>query len=235
LSWEPITEGIREAVRLIATGDREVVEIASRSLQVSLLATLVATLVGLPLGVAIGVRSFKGKFLVRSLFNTLLGIPTVSLGLLLYVLLSRSGPLGFLNLLYTPEGIALGEAVLVIPIVVSFTESAISSMEAQLKDLLKTLGASEFQTSLAILREASAGVALAIIASFNRAFAELGIAMMIGANIRGLTRVLTTAISLETAKGELGLSFALSFILVGIVLALNVVMGLFQKEGRDRE
>jgi len=235
LSWEPITEGIREAVRLIATGDREVVEIASRSLQVSLLATLVATLVGLPLGVAIGVRSFKGKFLVRSLFNTLLGIPTVSLGLLLYVLLSRSGPLGFLNLLYTPEGIALGEAVLVIPIVVSFTESAISSREAQLKDLLKTLGASEFQTSLAILREASAGVALAIIASFNRAFAELGIAMMIGANIRGLTRVLTTAISLETAKGELGLSFALSFILVGIVLALNVVMGLFQKEGRDRE
>lgn len=235
MSWEPITEGIREAVRLIATGDREVVEIASRSLQVSLLATLVATLVGLPLGVAIGVRSFKGKFLVRSLFNTLLGIPTVSLGLLLYVLLSRSGPLGFLNLLYTPEGIALGEAVLVIPIVVSFTESAISSREAQLKDLLKTLGASEFQTSLAILREASAGVALAIIASFNRAFAELGIAMMIGANIRGLTRVLTTAISLETAKGELGLSFALSFILVGIVLALNVVMGLFQREGRGRE
>jgi len=235
LSWEPITEGIREAVRLIATGDREVVEIASRSLQVSLLATLVATLVGLPLGVAIGVRSFKGKFLVRSLFNTLLGIPTVSLGLLLYVLLSRSGPLGFLNLLYTPEGIALGEAVLVIPIVVSFTESAISSREAQLKDLLKTLGASEFQTSLAILREASAGVALAIIASFNRAFAELGIAMMIGANIRGLTRVLTTAISLETAKGELGLSFALSFILLGIVLALNVVMGLFQREGRGRE
>jgi tungstate transport system permease protein len=173
--------------------------------------------------------------LVRSLFNTLLGIPTVSLGLLLYVLLSRSGPLGFLNLLYTLEGIALGEAVLVIPIVVSFTESAISSREAQLKDLLKTLGASEFQTSLAILREASTGVALAIIASFNRAFAELGIAMMIGANIRGLTRVLTTAISLETAKGELGVSFALSFILLGIVLALNVVMGLFQREGRGRE
>ncbi|MEM2093931.1 MAG: ABC transporter permease [Candidatus Bathyarchaeia archaeon] len=230
MSWEPIVDGIKEAARLIATADSEVIEVASRSLQVSLLATLIATLIGLPIGVAIGVRTFRGKFLVRALFNTLLGMPTVSLGLFLYVLMSRSGPLGSLNLLYTPEGVALGEAVLVTPIVISLTENAVSSKETQVKDLVRTLGASELQTSLAVLREASRGVALAIIASFNRAFSELGIAMMIGANIRGVTRVLTTAISLETSKGEIGLSFALSFILVGIVLTLNLLTGLFQRE-----
>jgi len=148
----------------------------------------------------------------------------------LYVLLSHSGPLGAFDLLYTPKGIVFGEAVLVIPIIVSISANAIESKDVQLRDLVRTLGASEFDTSLAILREAYNGVILAVIATFNRAFAELGVAMMVGANIRGLTRVLTTAIALETAKGELGLGFALSFILLGIVLALNLLVGLLQRE-----
>jgi len=207
-----------------------VAEITFRSLQTSFLATLLATLIGLPLGILVGIKSFKGRRAIKSSFNAFLGIPTVSLGLFLYVLLSHSGPLGAFDLLYTPKGIVFGEAVLVIPIIVSISANAIESKDVQLRDLVRTLGASEFDTSLAILREAYNGVILAVIATFNRAFAELGVAMMVGANIRGLTRVLTTAIALETAKGELGLGFALSFILLGIVLALNLLVGLLQRE-----
>jgi len=231
LSWQPIIDGLGKAVELILRGDREVIELTSRSLQTAGYATIMAGLVGLPLGVLIAMRQFRGKKFVKTLFNALVGVPTVTLGLFLYALFSRSGPLGFLELLYTVPGIAIGEAVLITPIVVSFVASAIEAKDVQLRDLVRTLGASELETSLAIVREASSGVSLALISSFNRAFAELGIAMMIGANISGLTRLLTTAIALETAKGELGLSFALSFILLAVVLSLNFLIS-FLQEGR---
>ena len=230
LSWQPLIDGLREAARLIATGDREVIEITIRSLQTATLGTAMAAIVGLPLGVLIGMRSFKGKKIVKTIFNAMVGIPTVSLGLLLYILLSHSGPLGFLDILYTVPGIALGEAVLIIPIIVSFVASAIESKDVQLRDLVRTLGASELETSIAILREAYSGVSLAMVSSFNRAFAELGIAMMIGANIRGVTRVLTTTIALQSAMGEIGLSLALSFILIIVVLALNFLISFLQRE-----
>jgi len=230
LSWQPLIDGLREAARLIATGDREVIEITIRSLQTATLGTAMAAIVGLPLGVLIGMRSFKGKRIVKTIFNALVGVPTVSLGLLLYIFLSYSGPLGFLDLLYTVPGIALGEAVLIIPIIVSFVASAIESKDVQLRDLVRTLGASELETSIAILREAYSGVSLAMVSSFNRAFAELGIAMMIGANIRGVTRVLTTTIALQSAMGEIGLSLALSFILIIVVLALNFLISFLQRE-----
>jgi len=231
LSWQPLLDGLREAARLIETGDREVIEITIRSLQTASLGTLMAAIVGLPLGVLIGMRSFRGKRTVKIVFNSLVGIPTVSLGLLLYILLSHSGPLGFLDILYTVPGIAVGEAILVIPIIVSFVASAIESKDIQLRDLVRTLGASELETSIAILREAYSGVSLAVVSSFNRAFAELGIAMMIGANIRGVTRVLTTAISLQSAMGEIGLSLALSFILIAVVLTLNFLISFLQRGG----
>lgn len=231
MSWQPLLDGLREAARLIETGDREVIEITIRSLQTASLGTLMAAIVGLPLGVLIGMRSFRGKRTVKIVFNSLVGIPTVSLGLLLYILLSHSGPLGFLDILYTVPGIAVGEAILVIPIIVSFVASAIESKDIQLRDLVRTLGASELETSIAILREAYSGVSLAVVSSFNRAFAELGIAMMIGANIRGVTRVLTTAISLQSAMGEIGLSLALSFILIAVVLTLNFLISFLQRGG----
>ena len=231
LSWQPLIDGLREAARLIATGDREVIEITIRSLQTATLGTAMGAIVGLPLGVLIGMRSFKGKRIVKTIFNASVGVPTVSLGLLLYIFLSYSGPLGFLDLLYTVPGIALGEAVLIIPIIVSFVASAIESKDVQLRDLVRTLGASELETSIAILREAYSGVSLAMVSSFNRAFAELGIAMMIGANIRGVTRVLTTTIALQSAMGEIGLSLALSFILIIVVLALNFLISFLQREG----
>lgn len=227
LSWQPLFDGITQAVNLIITGDKEVFEITLRSLQTAILGTLMASLIGLPLGILIGIRSFRGKKILKIFFNALVGIPTVSLGLFLYILFSRDGPLGFLELLYTIQGIAVGEALLIIPIIVSFTASAIESKEEKLRDLVKTLGATDFEFYMMVLREAWGGVSLALVSSFNRAFAELGIAMMLGANIRGLTRVLTTSISLEATKGELGLSFALSFILLAVVLSLNLFVGYF--------
>ena len=225
MGWNIILEGIREAFVLILRLDRTVLEITFRSLTTASLATLLATIMGVPLGISIAMRDFPGRKSIKILFNALVGVPTVTLGLVIYTVLSRSGPLGSLALLYTVRGMALGQAFLILPIMVTFIVSAIESKDRELRDLVRTLGASEFETSMAIVREASSGVYLAIVSSFNRAFAELGIATMLGANIRGLTRVLTTAIALETAKGELGLSFALSFILLLVVISLNFIVG----------
>ncbi len=229
MSWRPIVEGMGEAVRLIVTGDRVVLEITLRSLQTASYATLLAAVVGLPLSVLIAMREFPGRRALRFFFNAMVGVPTVTLGLLLFTLFSRSGPLGGLQLLYTVPGMAVGQAALILPIMVSFLVSAIESKETELRDLVRTLGATEVDTSIAIIREAFSGVSLALVSSFNRAFAELGIATMLGANISGVTRVLTTAIALETSKGELGLSFALSFILLIVVLGLNYVISLFRE------
>jgi tungstate transport system permease protein len=228
MSWRPIVEGIGEAVRLIVTGDRVVFEITLRSLRTASYATLLAAVVGLPLSVLIAMREFPGRRALRFFFNAMVGVPTVTLGLLLFTLFSRSGPLGGLQLLYTVPGMAVGQAALILPIMVSFVVSAIESKDEELRDLVRTLGATETDTSLAIVREAFSGVSLALVSSFNRAFAELGIATMLGANISGVTRVLTTAIALETSKGELGLSFALSFILLIVVLLLNYFIDLMR-------
>ena len=168
-------------------------------------------------------KEFHGKKMVKTIFATLIGVPTVSLGLLLFILLVRNGPFGYLDLLYTVQGISIGEALLVIPIIVSFTTSAIESTDIRLRDLARTLGASEMETSIAIIREALEPMVLAVVAAFNRALAELGIAMMIGGNIEGYTRVLTTAISLQTAMGEIPLSIALSIVLMIVVFTLTIV------------
>lgn len=230
MSWQPVIDGAIEGARLILTGDSEVVQITVRSLETAAAATGMATLVGMPIGVLLGLGSFRGKQFLKTLFNALVGIPTVTLGLFLFVLFSRSGPIGYLQLLYTLPGIAIGEAVLVTPLIISFVASAVEAKDVGVRDLTRTLGASEYESSLAVLREAWSGVSLALISSFNRAFAELGIAMMIGGNIEGLTRVLTTAISLQTNMGELGLAFALSYILLIVVVALNFLIAWLGRE-----
>jgi len=222
---ENLWEGLKQAIHLIITGNPELVEITLRSIQVSFYAILLASIVGVPLGTFIGMREFRGKRLVKTVFTTLIGVPTVALGLVLFLLWARSGPFGYLELIYTVQGISIGEALLVIPIVVSFTTSAIESKDIRLRDLSRTLGGSELDTFVAVLREASSAMALAIVAAFNRAFAELGIAMMIGGNIRGLTRVLTTSISLQTAMGEIPLSIALSIVLMAVVFTLTIISG----------
>jgi len=227
-----ITEGIIRAIQLILTGDPEVLSITALSLFVSVVGTLLACLWSIPISAALALRTFHGKRIVKGLFNALIGIPTVALGLYFYLLLSRAGPLGYFQLLYTPYAIMIGQAALVTPIVVSFATGALESVDPDLRMLASTLGASEFQTYGVVIKEAFWGVVLAIIAAFNRAFAELGIAMMLGGNIRNLTRVLTTAIALETARGEIALTIALSFILLGIVMSLSIAINLARKPER---
>ncbi len=223
-TWQQyLWNGLTEAIHLIVTGDPELVEITLRTLQISFYAILLASIIGIPIGVLIGMKEFRGKKLIKTVFTTLIGVPTVSLGLLLFLLLVRNGPFGYLDILYTIQAISIGEALLVIPIVVSFTTSAVESTDIRLKDLAHTLGASEIDTSIAVLREAVEPMLLAIVAAFNRAFAELGIAMMIGGNIEGYTRVLTTAITLQTGLGNINLSIALSIILMMVVFTLTLI------------
>ena len=204
-------------------------QITVRSLHISGTATLLSALWSLPLGVTIGMKTFPGKQLVKGIFNALLGMPTVALGLILYLLLSKSGPLGFLHILFYPQAIILGQAILVTPIIVSLTTSAVESVDPEIKDLAKTLGASEAEASLAVLRESRGGVLLAIIASFNRAIAELGIALAVGGNIRGLTQVLTTVIALEVYKVNIEYSIHLMIILLAIVFTITLFTNLLQR------
>jgi len=228
MSWGTITEGLAEAAMLIISLDPTVISITLRSIETAGLATILASIIAIPLSLLLTMKQIPGRDAIKFLFNSLVGIPTVTLGLVLYMLLSRTGPLGDLKLLYSVQGMAIGQSLLILPISVTFIVSAIESKEGEVSDLVRTLGASEYQVALAVLRESFNGVSLAILSSFNRAFAELGIATMLGANITGLTRVLTTAIALETNKGQFGMSFALSLILVSVVLLLNYLIRVIQ-------
>jgi tungstate transport system permease protein len=224
-----IPGGIGKALQLIFTGDPELYGIVYRSLFFSGLAMILATLWGTPIAMLIGLREFRGKNLIKTFFNSLIGIPTVVLGLVLFLALSNGGPLGFLGLLYTPGGIIIGEAILVTPIIVSIATSAIEAVDPEIMNLAKTLGASESQASIAVLKEAVNGVLLSNIASFNRAIAELGVALLVGGNIAGYTDVLTTAISRYTARAEIPYAIALGILLMVLVFLINLAILLARK------
>ena len=218
----PIIDGIIQGFQLLFSLDPTVYRIVFRSLYVSGLAVAMATLWSLPIATILGIKNFRGKRFIQGSFNAFIGFPTVVLGLILFLLFSRSGPLGTFGLLFSPLVISIGQAFLITPILVSFITSAIEAIDLDIRDLAMTLGSTEIQASIAILREASGGVILAVIAGFNRAFAELGVAMMVGGNIYGSTRLLTTAIALETNRGEIPFSIALGVILLAIVYTLNI-------------
>jgi tungstate transport system permease protein len=219
-----ILGGIMEALRLIVTGDPEIYGIVYRSLFFSGVAVILAALWGTPIAMLISLKDFRGKTVIKGFFNSLIGIPTVVLGLVIFLILSRGGPLGFLGVLYTPAAIIIGEAILVTPILISIMVTAIESVDPEIMNLAKTLGASESQASIAVLKEAINGVILSNIASFNRAIAELGVALLVGGNIAGLTDVLTTAISRYTARGDLGFAIALGIMLMIIVFGINLII-----------
>ena len=219
-----ILGGILKALQLIISGDPTLYGIVFRSFFFSGIAIILATLWGTPIAMLLGLRDFRGKTIIKTIFNSLIGIPTVVLGLVLFLIFSRGGPLGFLGLLYTPGAIILGEAVLVTPILISIATTAIEAVDPEIMNLAKTLGASESQASIAVLREALNGVLLSNIASFNRAVAELGVALLVGGNIAGLTDVLTTAISRYTARGDLDLAIALGILLMLIVFGINMTV-----------
>ncbi|UCB60613.1 MAG: ABC transporter permease [Candidatus Bathyarchaeota archaeon] len=229
-----IIEGFLTAVHLISTGDPTVVEISVRAVLVSGSAVLLSMLWGLPVAMLLGLKRFPCRFIVKGFFTAMLGMPTVTLGLLLYLFFSNAGPVGPLRLLYTPTAMIIGQAILVTPITVSFVASAIESVDPEIADLAKTLGASEIQASIAVLRESSRGVLLALTTSFNRAIAELGVVLMVGGNIAHSTRVLTTTIALETNKGEIALAIALAIILLVIVSTLTLTVSLIQRHKMSR-
>ena len=224
-----IIDGLKEAIILIISGDPVLWEITLRSLAVSGLATVIASLWSVPLGALIALGRFRGRLLLRGAFNVLLGMPTVTLGLILYLLISKSGPFGFLHLLYTPSAIILGQAFLITPILVSFVTNTIETVDPEIRNLALTLGSTEIGAAVTILNESLDGVLLAVTAGYNRAIAELGVALMVGGNIRGATRVLTTYIALETGRGEMALGIALAIILLSVVTAVNLSMNLIQR------
>jgi tungstate transport system permease protein len=224
-----ITDGFIQAFQLIISLNPEVVEITLRSLGISLAATLLASLISFPIGAFIFTHEFPGKRALINLIQTLYALPTVIAGLFLYLLISRAGPLGSLGLLFTPTGMVIGQMILIIPITVGLTITALSGIERELRLTLTSLGATEFQSVKTILWEARFGIFTAVILAFGRAISEVGAAMIIGGNIRGETRVLTTAITLETSIGNFALSIALGIILMGVAVVVNVGLNLIQQ------
>ena len=196
---------------------------------ISVTSALLASLICLPLGNLIYFHSFPGKRILVNLIQTFFGIPTVLIGLFVFVLLSRAGPLGGLNILFTPTAMVLGQMILITPILLGLIISALSGVDKAIVDTTRSLGASGLQTAVVVLREARFAVMAAIIMGFGRAISEVGIALMVGGNIRGFTRVITTAISLETSKGDLELSIALGIILIFIALVINIILNRLQQ------
>ena len=224
-------EGFRKAFALIFYLDQELLSIIFLSLKVSGTALIIATAVGLPIGVLTGLRRFSGRGFIISLLNTFMGLPPVVVGLFLYLLLSRRGPLGFMALLYSPSAMIIAQSILAFPIVAALSHSAIIKIEPFIKQASLTLGATTFQVTTTIMREARYGIMSGVIAALGRVMAEVGAIIIVGGNIAGYTRVMTTTIALETDKGNFELALALGIILLMISLIINMILYLIQKKG----
>jgi tungstate transport system permease protein len=214
---------------LIVTRDPALFEIVALSMRVSGTALLFSTLIGVPLGSALGLSRFAGRRLVIALLYTGMGFPPVVIGLFVYLMLSRSGPLGTLNspvipALFTPGAMVMAQGIISFPLVAGFTMAAVMGVDPQLRQQVRALGATRWQTTLAVLMEARVGVIVAVIAGFGSIISEVGAVMMVGGNIEGRTRVLTTAIVLETSKGNFDLAMAIGIVLLGLAFLANVAM-----------
>lgn len=224
-----LLEALANAVGLLIALDREVLLVVWTSLLVSVAAVLAAAAIGIPLGVATALGRFPGKHLLQHVLNTLMALPTVIVGLLLYGLLSRRGPLGELGLLYTRTAIVIGECVLVVPIVWNLSTAAVSATDPRLAATCRALGASHLQQAIIFVSEARYGLVAAVVMAFGRAIGEVGVAMMLGGNIEGFTRTMTTAIALETSKGEFELALALGLVLLAVAFAANLLLTRLQR------
>lgn len=216
-------------MELIICFDPEVMEIAARTLGIAGTSCLLASLISLPLASLIHFRQFRGKRVLVNIIQTLFSVPTVIVGLFVFVLLSRAGPLGELGILFTPAAMVIGQMILITPILLGLTISALSGVSKEVVETATSLGASGSQLVLLVLREARYAVLAALILGFGRAISELGVAMLVGGNIRGFTRVMTTAISLATTRGELELALALGIILLFLALVINIVLNRLQQ------
>ncbi len=216
------------AITLLLSLDAELLHIVGVSLNVSFWSTMAACLLGVPAGFSIGITSFRGKQAVITFFNTMLALPTVVIGLVVYSFLSRRGMFGSLGWLYTQKAMIVGQIILITPIVVAFTIAAISRLDDRYRRTALALGASAWQVALVVLREARFSIMAAVVAAFGRVISEIGISMMLGGNARGFTRTMTTAMALEYDKGEFVLALALGLVLLSISLGVNMLLGFVQ-------
>ena len=224
-----LARGFAEAIRLLGGGDAELWSIVFRTLGISGLATLLAMLVGVPLGYAIARGRFPGRTALLALVNTGMGMPPVVVGLVVWLLLTRSGPLGGLDLIYTRRAMVLAQFLIATPLVVGFTAASVQALPPQLPDLLTSLGAGRLRTLWILSREAKLGLLAAVMAGFGAIVSEVGASMTVGGNLRGSTRVLTTAIVTETSRGDLPVALALGIVLLLLAFVVNVLLTLLQQ------
>jgi tungstate transport system permease protein len=227
-SWDVIVAGLVKAVQLILAGDPMVLQITFLSIAVSGTATLLGALIGIPIGAAISLKQFRGKSAVVQVVNTLTGLPPVVVGLVLYLMLSSSGPLGFLKLLYTPQAMILAQLLMVVPITTSITISSVSSIDPEVREAAMSLGAGQLSETMIVLNEARLGLLTSVVVGFGSAISEVGAIMMVGGNLLGYTRALTTAIVLLTNQGEFAEAIALGIILLSLAFVVNILLTLLR-------
>jgi tungstate transport system permease protein len=227
-----LTDSLLSALLLIWTLNPDLIEIIWVSLKVSSISTAMAGFMGVPAGFLIAFKEFWGKRLLITILNTLLALPTVVVGLFVYAFISRRGIFGPFDILYTQKAIIIGQIILIIPIVTTFTISAVNRIDDRYRKTAMTLGAKAIQTAWVIIREARFGIVAAIILAFGRVIAEVGISMMLGGNAKGFTRTMTTAMALEYDKGEFVLSIALGIVLLTLCFVVNVLLNFFQGKTR---
>jgi len=227
-------DAVLSGLRLVATLDLRLWEIVGLSLAVSLSAVALATLLGLPLGAAIAVGRFPGRQAVIVVLNALMGLPPVVVGLFIYLLLSRAGPLGELGLLFTPQAMVIAQTVLVLPIIAALARQSVEDAWREYEEQLRSLGVQGWGGALTVLWDIRFSLLTAVLAGLGRASAEVGAVMIVGGNIDGVTRVMTTTIALETSKGDLPLALGLGIVLIAIVLALNAGAHLIKEAAQRR-
>ncbi len=233
-SMTPLLDAFSGALGLIASGDRALLQIVLLSLGVSLAAVVLATLIGLPLGAAVAVARFPGRQAVLVVMNALMGLPPVVVGLVVYLLLSRAGPLGPLGLLFTPPAMVIAQTLLIFPIIAALARQAVEDAWAEYEEQLRSLGAHGIGAALTLVWDIRYSLFTAVLAGMGRALAEVGAVMIVGGNIDGVTRVMTTTIALETSKGDLPLALSLGIVLITLVLALNAAAQMVKEAARRR-
>ena len=231
---EMLLDGIRQALQLVASCDAEVMAVALLSLKISCSATLISLLIGLPSGTFLALARFPGRRLLISAVNTGMGLPPVVVGLLVTILLWRNGPFGFFEILYTPAAMIFAQSLIATPIVTGITIAAIQNLSANLRLQILALGATRLQMLWILIREARLPLLAAVMAGFGGVISEVGASIMVGGNIKGQTRVLTTATVMETGKGNFDRAIALSVILLGVAFTVNYLLTLIQQRERPR-
>jgi len=222
-------EAFSAAWHLIAGFDAELAQVVGLSLQVSLTAVVIATLIGLPAGAMIAVERFRGRQALIVLLNALMGLPPVVVGLLVYLLLSRAGPLGSLGILFTPTAMVIAQTVLITPIIAALSRQIIEDAWREYDEQLRSLGARRLTAAMTLIWDTRFSLLTIVLAGFGRAAAEVGAVMIVGGNIDGVTRVMTTAIALETSKGDLPLALGLGIVLITLVIALNAMAAVIRE------